>query len=97
MSTTTSAVTASRAISFGQIKSKIAEAKRQLQSRPLATAMVEGTAPTDYVRIAFNDAKTNRIDYVVVNKEAFLSTVSEKVVTSEAGRQIRIKRTTDSD
>jgi hypothetical protein len=91
MSTTTSAVTASRALSFGQIKSKIAEAKRQLQSRPLATAMVEGTAPTDYVRVAFNDAKTNRIDYVVLNKEAFLSTVSEKVVTSEAGRQIRIK------
>jgi hypothetical protein len=91
VSTTTSTVTASRALSFGQIKSKIAEAKRQLQSRPLATAMVEGTAPTDYVRVAFNDSKTNRIDYVVLNKEAFLSTVSEKVVTSEAGRQMRIK------
>ena len=52
---------AARSLSFGQIKSKIAEAKRLLQSRPLATALVEGTAPTDYVRVAFQDSKTNRI------------------------------------
>lgn len=78
-------------LTFGQIKSKIAEAKRQLQSRPLATASLEGTAPTDYVRIAFNDSRTDRIDYVVLSKEAFLSTVSEKFLSSEAGRQLRVK------
>lgn len=80
-----------RLISFGQIKSKIAEAKRQLQTRPLATALVEGTAPTDYVRVAFNDSKTNHIDYFVLSKEAFLSKVSEKFVSSESGRQLRVK------
>src|SRR5678816_2403676 len=35
--------------SFGQMKSKIAEAKRYMQARPLATASVEGTVPTDFV------------------------------------------------
>ena len=78
-------------LSFGQIKSKIAEAKRQLQSRPLATALVEGTAPTDYIRVAFNDSRTNRIDYFVLGKEAFLDIESEKVVSSESGRQLRVK------
>jgi hypothetical protein len=78
-------------MSFGQIKSRIAEAKRQLQNRPLATALVEGTAPTDYVRVAFQDSKTNQIDFFVLFKEAFLSTVSEKVVSSEGGRQLRVR------
>ena len=82
---------ATRALTFGMIKSKIAEAKRQLQTRPLATAMVEGTAPTDYVRVAFNDSKTNEIDYFVLSKEAFLSTASEKFVSSESGKQLRVR------
>ncbi|HEX6125174.1 MAG TPA: hypothetical protein VFZ23_07350 [Pyrinomonadaceae bacterium] len=85
------ASTANRAVTFGQIKSKIAEAKRQLQSRPLATALIEGTVPTDYVRVAFNDSKTNRIDYFVLSKEAFLSTLSEKFVSSESGKQLRVR------
>lgn len=80
-----------RILSFGQMKSRIAEAKRQLQSRPLATALIEGTAPTDYVRVAFQDSTTNRIDYFVLSKEAFLSTTSEKFVSSESGRQLRVK------
>lgn len=81
----------SRSLSFGQMKSKIAEAKRLLQSRPLATASVEGTVPTDYVRVAFQDSKLNRIDFFVLNKEAFLSTESEKVVSSESGKQLRVR------
>lgn len=90
-STTKKSASTGRLISFGQIKSKIAEAKRQLQTRPLATALVEGTAPTDYVRVAFNDSKAGHIDYFVLSKEAFLSTVSEKFVSSERGRQLRVK------
>jgi hypothetical protein len=78
-------------LSFGQMKAKIADAKRQLQTRPLATALVEGTVPTDYVRVAFNDSKTNKVDFFVLSKDAFLSTVSEKFVSSEAGRQLRVK------
>ena len=82
---------AARSFNFGQIKNKIAEAKRLLQSRPLATALVEGTAPTDYVRVAFQDSKNNRIDFFVLSKEAFLSTESEKFVSSENGRQLRVR------
>ena len=55
-STTKNTAGAGRLISFGQIKSKIAEAKRQLQTRPLATGLVEGTAPTDYVRVEIGRA-----------------------------------------
>lgn len=82
---------ASRSLTFNQIKSKIAEAKRQLQSRPLATALVEGTQPTDYVRVAIQDVKLNRLDYFVLSKEAFLSTASEKFVSSENGKQLRVR------
>ena len=81
----------STSMSFGQIKSKIAEAKRLLQTRPLATALVEGTAPTDYVRVAYQDSEHNRIDFFVLSKEAFLSTVDEKMVSSENGRQLRVR------
>ena len=82
---------AAHSLSFGQMKSKIAEAKRHMQSRPLATALVEGTVPTDFVRVAFQDWKNNRVDYFVLSKEAFLSTVSEKVVSSENGRSLRVR------
>ena len=82
---------AARSLSFGQIKSKIAEAKRLLQSRPLATALVEGTAPTDYVRVAFQDSKDNRIDFFVLSKDSFLSTEGEKFISSENGRQLRVR------
>lgn len=83
-----------RAVSFGFIKSKIAEAKRQMQQRPLATASTASTdsfAPADVVRIAFHDWKTGGIDYVVLTKEAFLSTVSDKAAVSQNGRQLNIR------
>ena len=80
-----------RALSFVQTKSKIAEAKRYMQSRPLATALSEGTVPTDFVRVAFQDWKNNRIDYFVLSKEAFLSIASEKLVSSENGRRLRVR------
>ena len=80
-----------RSMTFGQIKGKIAEAKRLLQSRPLATALVEGTQPTDYVRVAFQDSKTNHIDFFVLSKEAFLDTDADKSVASENGRQLRVR------
>ena len=82
---------ATRSFTFGQIKSKIAEAKRLLQSRPLATALVEGTAPTDYVRVAYQDSRNNRIDFFVLSKESFLDPKFEKSVSSENGRQLRVR------
>lgn len=80
-----------RTLSFVQIKGKIAEAKRQMQSRPLATASTDSVVPTEVVRVAFHDWKSNRVDYFVLNKEAFLSIESEKVVSSENGRNLRVR------
>jgi hypothetical protein len=83
---------ASRSLSFVQIKSKIAEAKRHMQSRPLATASSDSTiAPTEVVRVAYHDWRANRLDYFVLSKDAFLSTVSEKIISSESGRNLRVK------
>jgi hypothetical protein len=90
-STSIASSNSSRALTFGQMKSKIAEAKRYMQARPLATASTEAAVPTDFVRVAFQDWKNNRIDYFVLNKEAFLSVASEKMVSSENGRNLRVR------
>src|SRR5689334_22384291 len=59
-------VSSGRTLSFRDIKSKLAEAKRELQTKPLSTAAV--TTPdgksAEYVRLAFHDWKNSRIDYV---------------------------------
>jgi hypothetical protein len=82
-----------RMMSFGQIKSKIAEAKRDLQTKPLATAAV--TLPdgrsAEYVRIAFHDWKKNDIDFLVLSKEQLLSVDEEEVLSSESGTNLRIR------
>jgi hypothetical protein len=78
-------------ISFGHMKSRIAEAKRFMQSRPLATAITEGTVPTDFVRVAFEDRRTKALDYVVMSKDAFLSIAGDKQLTSQNGRQLTVR------
>ncbi|MGB7070747.1 MAG: hypothetical protein WBD22_14735 [Pyrinomonadaceae bacterium] len=80
-----------RSLSFAQIKRKIAEAKRDMQARPMPTALTESALSTDWVRIAFHDWKTNRIDYVVMSKVAFLSTTSDKLTMSSNGRSITVR------
>lgn len=80
-----------RGLSLVQIKSRIAEAKRQMQSRPIATTLSESVVPTEIVRVAFQDWKTKELDYVVLTKESFLSTASDKAVTSENGRQVTVR------
>lgn len=80
-----------KTLSFREIKAKIAEAKRQLQTRPIATADVNSPLSGEYVRIAFHDWRTDNIDYVVLSKDAFLSRAEEKLVASENGRQLRIR------
>jgi len=80
-----------RTLPFRDIKNKIAEAKRQMQSRPITIASVNTPMYGESVRIAFHDWDTNKIDYAVVTKESFLSVESEKLVSSEAGRQLRIR------
>lgn len=75
-------------LSFGQIKSKIAEAKRHMLTRPIATALTDGTVPNEFVRVAFHDWNTQKIDYVVMSKESFLSTAGDKQTISEGGRRL---------
>lgn len=77
-----------RSMSFRTIKSKIAEAKRMLQTRPLPTASVDSTVPLDFVRVAFHDWKSGQIDFVVMPKEVFLSTSGSKELVSQNGREV---------
>lgn len=74
-------------MSFGQMKNKIAEAKRFMQSRPIATAATTVPEGQELVRVALHDWKTNELDYVVMTKESFLSTKGDKQLTSENGRK----------
>nr|MBA3770151.1 hypothetical protein [Blastocatellia bacterium] len=65
-------------LSFAQMKSKIAEAKRFMTTRPLTIGSVASTLPTDgtsqftTVRVAFYDPRSRKIDYVVLAKDDFL-------------------------
>ena len=76
---------------FRQIKSLIAEAKRQMMTRPEATASTEPTVFTEFVRLAFQDPATGKIDYVALTKESFLSTRSDKAAISQNGRPLMIR------
>jgi hypothetical protein len=87
-SVSTYASAGDKTLSFGSIKSKIAEAKRIMQSRPMPTASVDSTVPMDFVRVAFNDSKTGEIDFLVMSKEAFLSKASPRLIVSQNGRTI---------
>ncbi|HMQ04846.1 MAG TPA: hypothetical protein PKD26_13080 [Pyrinomonadaceae bacterium] len=77
-----------RSFGFTAVKSKIAEAKRMLQTRPLPTASVESTTPLDFVRVAFHDWTTGEIDFVVMSKESFLSTAGTKQLVSQEGKAL---------
>lgn len=80
-----------RSMSFGQLKSRIAEAKRQMQARPLPTALTDSFLLTDVIRIAFFDWKAQQIDYAVMTKPTFLSVETDTVTTSSNGKNITIR------
>jgi hypothetical protein len=80
-----------KTLSFREIKSKIAEAKRHMQTRPLATAAANSPMSGESVRIAYHDWRTDEIDYAVISKESFLSVPTEKLVSSEGGRNLRVR------
>ena len=81
-----------KGLSFAQIKSKMAEAKRMLQTRPLTTASAEPVVFTSLVRIAYYDVKDKRIDSVVMVKDQFLMPGVQTMLISANGRQV-INRT----
>src|SRR5687767_9654381 len=83
-----------KSLAFGEVKNKIGEAKRQMQTRPLPIAMSDGvfekiTPANTRIRIAFYDWNARKVDYVVMSKEAFLTkdgsyltpTENDKIVT----------------
>ncbi|MEO5859155.1 MAG: hypothetical protein ABIR33_09430 [Pyrinomonadaceae bacterium] len=80
-----------KTLPFREIKSKIAEAKRQMQTRPLTIALVNTPMSGESVRIAYHDWDTGKVDYAVITKDSFLSVADEKLVSSEAGKQLRIR------
>ena len=73
-----------KGLSFSQIKSKIAEAKRALQTRPLTTVMSEPMSLTSLVRIAYYDWNDKKVDYIVVGKDAFLTPDSATAAISSS-------------
>ncbi|HEX3101716.1 MAG TPA: hypothetical protein VHQ01_07990, partial [Pyrinomonadaceae bacterium] len=77
-----------KGLSFAQIKAKIAEAKRQMQSRPLTTALTEPVTASPLVRIAYYDWKDKQIDYIVIGKDAFLTANSPTSAISSNGRTV---------
>lgn len=80
-----------RTMNFKQLKNKIAEAQRQMQARPMQTSMTDSFLMTDFVRIAFHDWKTDKIDYAVLLKSSFLSITNDTTTTSSNGRNITIR------
>jgi hypothetical protein len=80
-----------RSLSFGQLKNRIAEAKRQMQARPIATALTESFLPISIIRIAFFDWKAQKIDYAVMTKETFLAVDTDTATTTSNGKNVTIK------
>lgn len=82
---------AARTLSFGEIRSRIEEAKRQMRVKPLRTAMSPDSQAVDVVRLAFLDWDRNRLDYVVISKEDFLSKDRQSIHKTERGNTVRIQ------
>jgi hypothetical protein len=62
-----------------------------MQTRPLTIASVNSPMSGESVRIAFHNWDSDEIDYAVVTKDAFLSTATEILVSSEAGKPLRVR------
>ncbi len=80
-----------KGLTFSQIKSKIAEAKREMQSRPIQTAITDPatlSAIPSQVRIAFYSWRDKKIDYIVIGKDTFLTTNGTATAISSNGRQV---------
>lgn len=74
-------------LSFSQIKSRIAEAKREMQSRPVTIGSSEavGTDPIYFVKIAYLDERTRKIEFVSLSKDAFLAKNTTSSAVSSDG------------
>lgn len=77
-----------KGLSFSQIKSRIAEAKRQMQTRTLTIASVEPASLFTQVRIAYYDSRDHKVDYIVLTKDTFLTPTVPTFAISTSGRQM---------
>ena len=77
-----------KGLSFAQIKSKMAEAKRYLQTKPLTTASSDPVAFISLIRVAYYDTRDRRIDSVVMTKEQFLTPDVQTMLISASGKQV---------
>ncbi len=75
-----------KGLSFAQLKNRIAEAKRQMQTRPLMTSMSEPLTLSTPIRIAYYDWNDQKVEYVVLSKEAFLTPNSPTTELSSNGK-----------
>ncbi len=77
-----------KGLSFSQIKSKMAEAKRLIQTRPLTIASSEPVLFTSIIRVAFYDTKDKKIDSVVMTKDQFLMPGVSTMLLTANGKQV---------
>lgn len=75
-----------KGLSFSQIKSRIAEAKRTMLTRPITTALSEPMSFTSLVRLAYYDWRDKKVDFIVLSKEAFLTPGVPTSAISSSGR-----------
>jgi hypothetical protein len=81
-------------ISFGQFRTRVAEAKRFLQSRPMQTASIEdplGLLSSWTVTLAAIDPKTQALHTIAIPKETFLTVGSEIYYTTSLGKMVRVR------
>jgi hypothetical protein len=89
--TTNTNYSTSQILTFGQIKSKLEEAKREMAARPITIADTDGTFTMNSVRIAFYDWDAKKLDYIVMPKDSFLTKDGEFFVTSANSKSLKIK------
>ncbi len=77
-----------KGLTFSQIKARIAEAKRQMQTRPLTTASSEPVVFTSLVRVAYFDWEQKQIDSIVLTKDQFLTPSTSSIAVSANGKQV---------
>lgn len=80
-----------KGLSFSQLKNRIADAKRQMQTRPLTTAISEPLTTSTPVRVAYYDWDDKKVQFVVLSKEAFLTPDFPTNVLSTNGRPMTIR------
>lgn len=80
-----------RTLSYGEIRGRMEEAKRQMRVKPLRTSMADEGQTTEVVRLAFVDWDTDRLDYVVLSKKEFLSKDTQSVHKTDGGNIVRVQ------